>query len=349
VVGRAGEVKNLKGKYELFPDPGRAVGSSLALKPNGHLLLAGDFSERMEFPGITGTLALSAESPGYYFFVVEITPSGQCLWARRIGGAESTLPLHVAADSQGNCFVTGGFESLLKFDGVSPEAVLHGRGGWDFFVAQYDPKGALAWVRQGGGPKNDYGSRVHVDHTDCCYVTGRYGSEAYFGEGESVLPLACLNEADMFMACYANDGDLLGALRVGGSGPTIDSHWTIVFDEFGTRYLVGGAMRKIETWRARPSAQPLVRASTPAPAPGLASASASPVPPSRFETIARGPDGSIQILLQGHPNAIYVVEASVDLNAWVPVSTNRIVAGRIPIGDPRAADVPVRFYRVCQP
>lgn len=72
-------------------------------------------------------------------------------------------------------------------------------------------------------------------------------------------------------------------------------------------------------------------------------------PYSRFDSISRNPDGSIQIVLEGYRNGAYVVEASVDLNTWTPVSTNRVRGGRILIEDRRAAEVPMQFYRVRQP
>jgi hypothetical protein len=214
---------------------------------------------------------------------------------------------------------------------------------------RFDPDGHLLWARQEGGPGRDYGVRVLLDSDGCSFVTGRFGPEAVFGEGSHRVQVTCASEADLFMACYDALGNLLGALRVGGTGPTIDQHWTVVMDELGNRYLVGDVGRPTEVWKVT-GAQTARPSEASRSAAGLTDPTRTPGnPPARFESIARQPDGSIQIVIEGRPDGLYLVEGSVDLREWVPLTTPRTYGGRILIEDRQAAELPMRFYRVRQP
>ncbi len=332
-----------------FGGPGYESSCGLALDPRGHIVLVGEFAGALDLPSEGGAITLQTADSKRDIFVLKLDRTGTTLWARHASGAASLLPPGVGVDEQGNCYVTGGFEPTLRFTGGPRPCVLTSRGGWDFFLARYDADGGLAWARDGGGSENDYGVRVLLDKTGYSYVTGRYNQGAVFGEGDKTMRLEALGRADMFMACYTPAGELLGALRVGGHGATIDAHWTIVMDEFGSRYLVGPSAESAQVWR---TPDPDAALSTTAPPATGASGDftvQSGNPPSRFESIGRRQDGSIQILLEGRRNGTYVIEVSADLSDWRPVSTIEVSGGQIIIEDPEAAQLPMRFYRVRQP
>lgn len=327
---------------------GEELASGLALEPDGRLIIVGEFNGTLELQGLGHPFTFQREGQGYDFFLAELNQASLCVWARTMNGAQLTTPPAVATDREGNTFVTGGFELSLHFESDSGTSPLQSRGSRDCFLAKYDRLGQLAWAIQAGGPRNDYGSRLLLDDAGCCYVTGRYGPGARFGSGRSEVPLEAHGDADMFMACYSGAGDLLGALRVGGSGPTISGHWTVVFDELGNRYLVGPSFRKVEMWAALPGRPGATTRPPPGPALGgdnLQRTSRG----SRFESIQRQSDGSIQILLETDAEATYVVEFSGNLIDWIPVSTNRIAGGGLLIEDPDSTEVPVRFFRVRRP
>jgi len=155
------------------------------------------------------------------------------------------------------------------------------------------------------------------------------------------MTLAAKADADMFMACYDSQGNLAGALRVGGPGPWVDRHWTIVWDELGNRYLVGKTAQPAQLWRF--SATPAQAAKE------QPSQTAQADSRSRFDAIARAPDGSIQILLSNPRTAVYVIEASADLNTWIPISTNQAPGGQLVIKDFLSSGAPMGFFRVRQP
>ncbi len=314
---------------------------SFALTPQGRLLVAGEFKDTLRLPGSGTTIVLRGQKDKFDFFVASLDLQGQCGWARRVGGADLLLPAAIDADGDGNCLLTGGFDARLQFEGAPDSATLIGRGAMDFFLVKYRSNGDFAWARQGGGPEDDYGVWALMDDHGACYITGRYGPEAWFGEGTGKAPLAAKNSGDMFMACYDREGGLAGVLRVGGPGPWVDAHWSIVWDAAGNRYLVGETAKPALVWKTATAPASVVATQT--------AQADSPIDArSRFDTIFRAPDGSIQITLSSHRDTICVIEASTDLDTWTAISTNSAPGGRLAIEDHVSSGVPMRFFRVRQ-
>jgi uncharacterized repeat protein (TIGR01451 family) len=66
--------------------------------------------------------------------------------------------------------------------------------------------------------------------------------------------------------------------------------------------------------------------------------------PARLE--ARGfASGKFELTLQGVPSRQYAIEASVDLETWVPIGTNLLNGNSLVVEDPGSAGLPYRFYR----
>jgi hypothetical protein len=62
-------------------------------------------------------------------------------------------------------------------------------------------------------------------------------------------------------------------------------------------------------------------------------------------SLIRSSTGDMRLLLQGQPNAVYVIQASANLEEWVSVSTNTPAGVTLQYIDPDSARIPKRFYR----
>ena len=96
-------------------------------------------------------------------FVAKYDPSGQFLWARRMGG-DSTLisddtGYGIATDNSGNVFLTGNFGATADFGGSSLTSV----GKRDSYVAKLDPNGNFLWTREFGTEVDEHTTQVVVD------------------------------------------------------------------------------------------------------------------------------------------------------------------------------------------
>jgi hypothetical protein len=205
-AAKKAEADWVTGYGSLASDKTRAVGVDRA----GNVYIAGESSGEASF----GSLSAPALG-GMDSFVAKLSISGEPLWVRSFGGNKIDRAYGVAADSHGNVYVTGHFQSTdVQRDGKE----LPNRGDYDIFLIKYDPAGNELWVRTAGGAGYDYGHGIALDPNEDVVITGAIQGEAHFGTKR-------LNEGSaaraIFAAKYNSEGTLKWATAssgVGGSG-----------------------------------------------------------------------------------------------------------------------------------
>ena len=200
------EVDWVTGYGSLTSDKTRAVGVDKA----GNVFIAGESTGEASF----GSLSAPALG-GMDSFIAKLSISGEPLWVRSFGGSKIDRAYGVVADSHGNVYVTGHFQSTdVQRDGKE----LPNRGDYDIFLIKYDAAGNELWLRTAGGAGYDYGHGVALDPNEDVVITGAIQGEADFGTKR-------LNEGGtaraIFAAKYSSEGTLKWATAstgVGGSG-----------------------------------------------------------------------------------------------------------------------------------
>jgi hypothetical protein len=135
------------------------------------------------------------------------------------GGSSGDTGHGIAVDAAGNRYATGSFQNRATFGSGSSAVTLAGTGQDDAFVTKYDPAGALVWARQVGGSVTDQGRGVAVAADGSVYVTGLFTAGVTFiGSG---VKLSSRGAGDIFIARYNPDGQLIWALRAGGTAGDI--------------------------------------------------------------------------------------------------------------------------------
>lgn len=181
----------------------------------------------IDVDGCTGPYTFTVN--GVDTTVLNIT-AGDWSWAKGAGGTGEDWGTSIAIDNNDNVYVTGYIDGAATFDttNVSPF------GGWDIFLAKYDPTGTLQWVRTAGGTGFDAGQGVAVDANGDVYITGYFEGTAAFDGTNSINALGSF---DAFLAKYDPAGNLLWVF--GQGGPDVDNGRAISFDNFGSVYMVG--------------------------------------------------------------------------------------------------------------
>lgn len=200
------EVDWVTGYGSLTSDKTRAVGVDKA----GNVYMAGESNGEASFGSLSAPGLGGMDS-----FVAKISISGEPLWVRSFGGSKIDRAYGVVADSHGNVYVTGHFQSTdVQRDGKE----LPNRGDYDVFLIKYDAAGNEQWVRTAGGAGYDYGHGVALDPNEDVVITGAIQGEAHFGAKR-------LNEGSttrtIFAAKYNSEGALKWATAgagIGGSG-----------------------------------------------------------------------------------------------------------------------------------
>jgi hypothetical protein len=185
------------------------------------------------FTGTAPFAELSLTSVGGADIVVGcLDATGGWQWVKGAGSNFSEYGNAVAADNDGNCFVTGYFNLTTTFGDI---ALTAGGAQSDVFVAKFGPTGLCLWANRAGGPGGDEGRGIAVDNNGNSYITGNYISSSDFGS--FTLPGHGTDLSDTFAAKLDTNGNWVWA---DGAG-SINEDWgfRISCDNNGNCYLIG--------------------------------------------------------------------------------------------------------------
>lgn len=260
---------------------GQITVKGLANDAAGNLYLAGYFGGTIQFDTVTLTTYGHSD-----IFIVKFNTNGQVQWARHAGGpgpppgfppspgAIYDAAWAVAADSAGNCYLTGICEHNAQFD-----TVVTAFSNTNRFVAKYNAQGSIQWVRpvpqeasgiavdQQGGyfltgrfstvtasgvfcekynangsliwskqatGNNCYGKSISIDALGNCFITGSVSDTISF-DNFTVTPPS--NGRSMFLVKYNSAGTVQWANQTTGSNCGGEN---VVTDNQGNAYVTGG-------------------------------------------------------------------------------------------------------------
>lgn len=149
---------------------------AIAVDREESFYITGYFLEVADF----GDFTLDAR--GYNdVFIAKYDSLLECRWAISQGGVHLDIGLDIGLDNAGNVYVSGTFDSIGFFGNETLTSVDY----YDMFIAKYNDKGIMQWVRQAGGNMGDFALSLCVQEFDLLYVTGYYKNIATFGNIES--------------------------------------------------------------------------------------------------------------------------------------------------------------------
>jgi len=178
----------------------------IGLDSSGYLYVAGYYYDNTTFGAIDLT---GDDSPNT--FVAKIAPSNRVWqWAASTSGTSGNIVEGFDVDSQGNCYITGGFYGTTSFGDDS----LTTSGQSDIFVARLTSGGTWSWAKQAGSSLPDKGYGVAVDEaTGSVYVTGSFRDDADFGS----TTLTDSGGGDIFFAKLSSSGTWAWAKPAGST------------------------------------------------------------------------------------------------------------------------------------
>ena len=156
-------------------------------------------------------------------------------WAKSAGGINNDAASSIAADSSGNTYVTGTFTSPTITFGST---VLTLTGSSDVFIVKYDSSGNPLWANSFGNFSDNVGNSIVTDKAGNIYVAGYFKSHSMSVGGFTLTNDTTDTTADIFIAKYHPNGNVIWAKRFGGSDQDYVSALTT--DTACNVYLTGG-------------------------------------------------------------------------------------------------------------
>lgn len=141
----------------------------------------------------------------------------------------------VVTDIAGNVHISGRFKGTFSAGGFT----LVSAGGYDLFVAKFNPSGTLLWLRRGGGQFDDFDNHLALDAAGNLYVTGGFQSVIDFNtpSASGINELVSAGISDIFIAKYNSAGVIQWLRRGGGTGS--DQGFDIAIDGNDNVYIIG--------------------------------------------------------------------------------------------------------------
>ena len=195
---------------------GKDIGYSIAVDAQGSVYVTGSTNSAAGFPLVSCfDCALSGPMDA---FVTKFFPNGTgYFYSTYLGGSGSDAGFGIAADGNGNAYITGETNSP-NFPLAGP-ALPPGGGLWDAFVTALNPAGFPIYSTYLGGNGTDIGHGIAADLAGNAFVTGSTTSNNF----PMLTCLQCVPQGgtDVFVAGFNPAGVLRFSTYFGGAGNDI--------------------------------------------------------------------------------------------------------------------------------
>lgn len=170
---------------------------SIAVDGSGNVYTTGKFDGVLDFDPSVSTYTLNTFGSNDVF-ISKLDVSGNFVWGKQLGGANSDFAYSVAVDACGNVYTTGFFNATADFDPGATTYNLTSAGSYDIFISKLNPLGDFVSVQQIGGTSVDGGNSVVVDANGSVYTTGWFSNTVDFDPGAGTSNLTSNGFYDIF-------------------------------------------------------------------------------------------------------------------------------------------------------
>lgn len=217
-----------------------ALFGGVAIDATGNIYLTGKFEGPVDFDPGPGLYNLSSVVGSTDAFVAKLDPSGNFLWAKKMGGPKDDSGAAISIDPSGNIYTTGSFQASADFDPATSLYFLVAEGPTDRYISKLDSNGKFIWAKRFfGGPNGSPTSLTGIgtDLSGNFYVTGNFSEPTDFDPGVDTLNLQAAR-SDAFVLKLDPSGNLVWVKQIGG----INSYcfgYTLTMDVSGNINIFG--------------------------------------------------------------------------------------------------------------
>lgn len=221
-----------------FGDASAQVAHAIAVDGANNVLVVGTYSGSVDFGG--GALPNAGALTGFYG--TRLTSTLGHVWSKQFGsgstgGASQTMD--VGLDPAGNLYLTATFGSSLgamtvNFGGSN---ITSSQFAWTLALARLDAAGAHVWSKAIGPGVVANTGKVVADPLGNPTLAGWFSTAVDFGGGA----LACVGNANLFLAKLSSAGQHLWSKRFGSNQPALHAKVAIpAIDPVSSAILLGG-------------------------------------------------------------------------------------------------------------
>lgn len=197
----------------------------VAADNNDNIILGGLRRGTIEFAGSTGPVTLTSATGYNSPFIAKFSSDGTLLWANELEGAAAGNIKAITSDNDGNIYAVGSFSgsNFVFYSQDGENDTLTSGGGFDPYLAKYDPDGNLLWAKQFASSTGTVRtSAIILDQNDNIILAGFFVAGTLdFGGGTSFAFNGASNNG--YTAKFDNDGTLIWAKHFPGAWARLES------------------------------------------------------------------------------------------------------------------------------
>ena len=212
-------------------------GKTITVDNNQNVYVAGYYTNTVDFDPGAGTVLLpdTGLSRG---FICKLNSNGNLVWAKQVGGRESTTIVDIALDVNNDLCITGIFQGTADFDPGAANFYLTFLGIHDVYVMKLSAQGNFIFAKHIGGSFSEQPSSIATDNAGNICLTGSFYQTTDFDPGQSVYNLTNLSQGS-FICKLTAAGDFLWAKQLSAVSTTTNIGESISIDANGNVYTVG--------------------------------------------------------------------------------------------------------------
>lgn len=201
-------------------------GTAIAVS-SGSVYCGGNFQDTMDTD--PGPAVANLISKGHTdVFISKLDTAGNFIWTKQIEGTGSEYCKGIAADKNGNVYITGTFLGMTDFDPGPGIFNLTSSASSDAYVCKLDALGNFIWAKQFGPgqsffPQPVIADAIALDDSGNVYTTGSFDGPSDFDPGPTVFTLSPVQvmgmyTTDIFVSKLDASGNFVWAKQLGGAG-----------------------------------------------------------------------------------------------------------------------------------
>ncbi len=158
--------------------------TGITVNAAGEIFITGVFRGISPF----GATTLTSVSGSQDIFIAKLDNSGNFIWAKGYGGADTDLTTDIAVDASGNITAVGEFKGTSSFGGYTFTSVNYplsmpssgGLPSYDALIFKTNSIGTVIWAKQGAANYDDRILKVELDALANIFVCGQFSDTLTF-------------------------------------------------------------------------------------------------------------------------------------------------------------------------
>lgn len=161
---------------------------------NGDVYITGDFMGQMAIISSNGINFLNGNYT-YRIFLIKFTPSGDIIWMQEDDSDSPISSSALTLDSNQDPYISGTFKCVFnEYADTLGSGLFNSVGYNDVFITKYDKLGKRKWMKQYGGPLDDYCSGIAISQINNPIISGGYTEYFNYPIGSTFSTFSGINQ-----------------------------------------------------------------------------------------------------------------------------------------------------------